>query len=72
MTGRGDDAPASTTEVTEGEKPGTSPLSDAARDAMITDNLGLAHQLARRFLHRGEPLEDLVQEGMLGLIRAVE
>ena len=29
-------------------------VSDAARDQMITDNLGLAHQLARRFTHRGE------------------
>jgi RNA polymerase sigma-B factor len=57
VTGR---VPAAMTSLA-GEASDRAPLSDAARDAMITENLGLAHQLARRFLHRGEPLEDLVQ-----------
>ena len=39
---------------------------------MITDNLGLAHQLARRFLHRGEPLEDLVQVASVALVKSVD
>ena len=39
---------------------------------MITDNLGLAHQLARRFLHRGEPLDDLVQVASVALVKSVD
>jgi RNA polymerase sigma factor (sigma-70 family) len=56
----------------EVEGPGASPLTNEARDAMITDNLGLAHQLARRFLHRGEPLEDLVQVASVALVKSVD
>jgi RNA polymerase sigma-B factor len=55
-----------------GHEPDRPSLSDAARDAMITDNLGLAHQLARRFLHRGEPLEDLVQVASVALVKSVD
>ena len=33
---------------------------------------GLVHFLARRFSNRGEPLDDLVQVGYLGLIKAIE
>jgi RNA polymerase sigma-B factor len=47
-----------------------SPLDPAVREELITSNLGLAHQLARRFLHRGEPLDDLVQVGAVGLVAA--
>ena len=68
MTGS---VPAATTPL-KGEEPDRVPLSDAARDAMITDNLGLAHQLARRFLHRGEPLEDLVQVASVALVKSVD
>lgn len=71
MTGRGYDAPAHVTAVTKGEESGR-PISGAARDAMITDNLGLAHQLARRFLHRGEPLDDLVQVASVALVKSVD
>jgi RNA polymerase sigma-B factor len=39
---------------------------------MITDNLGLAHLLARRFLHRGEPLDDLVQVASVALVKSVD
>ena len=44
-----------------------SPLDPAEREELITSNLGLAHQLARRFLHRGEPLDDLVQVASVAL-----
>jgi RNA polymerase sigma-B factor len=47
-------------------------VSDAARDQMITDNLGLAHQLARRFTHRGEELDDLVQVASVALVKSVD
>jgi len=48
------------------------PLSAAERDEMITANLGLAHQLARRFLHRGEPMDDLVQVASVALVKSVD
>jgi RNA polymerase primary sigma factor len=44
----------------------------AAKDRMINANLRLVVAQARRYQGHGLPMEDLVQEGMLGLIRAVE
>jgi RNA polymerase nonessential primary-like sigma factor len=44
----------------------------AARDIMIESNLRLVVKISRRYLNRGLPLLDLVEEGNLGLIRAVE
>jgi RNA polymerase primary sigma factor len=43
-----------------------------AKDEMIERNLLLIFALARRYAGRGVPLEDLVQEGTIGLVRAVE
>ncbi|HWF24411.1 MAG TPA: sigma-70 factor domain-containing protein, partial [Solirubrobacteraceae bacterium] len=43
-----------------------------AKNTMINANLRLVVSQARRYQGLGLPLEDLVQEGMLGLIRAVE
>jgi RNA polymerase primary sigma factor len=43
-----------------------------AKERMINANLRLVVSQARRYQGHGLPLEDLVQEGMLGLIRAVE
>ena len=43
-----------------------------AKERMINSNLRLVVSQARRYQGHGLPLEDLVQEGMLGLIRAVE
>ena len=48
------------------------PLEPEERDEMITANLGLAHQLARRFLHRGEPMDDLVQVASVALVKSVD
>src|SRR6187551_559393 len=44
----------------------------AAKDEMIVSNLGLVHSLAARYTGRGAAFEDLVQEGTVGLMRAVE
>jgi RNA polymerase sigma factor (sigma-70 family) len=44
----------------------------AARDTLIEANLRLVVAVARRYARPGVPLADLVQEGNLGLIRAVE
>jgi RNA polymerase sigma-B factor len=39
---------------------------------LIERHLGFVEMLARKFLDRGEPLEDLVQQGVIGLIHAVD
>lgn len=43
-----------------------------ARKRMIESNLRLVVKIARRYINRGLPLLDLIEEGNLGLIRAVE
>lgn len=45
---------------------------EAARKRMIESNLRLVVKIARRYLHRGMNLLDLIEEGNLGLMRAVE
>lgn len=44
----------------------------ASRQRMIESNLRLVVKVARAYIKRGLPLLDLVEEGNLGLIRAVE
>ncbi|GKW48777.1 RNA polymerase sigma factor RpoS [Halomonas sp. NCCP-2165] len=44
----------------------------AGRSRMIESNLRLVVKIARRYLNRGLSLLDLIEEGNLGLIRAVE
>ena len=43
-----------------------------ARDELVRLHLPLVEHLARRFAGRGEPLDDLVQVGTIGLIKAVD
>ena len=45
---------------------------EAARDEFIRSNLRLVISIAKRYMGRGLDILDLVQEGNLGLIRAVE
>jgi RNA polymerase nonessential primary-like sigma factor len=45
---------------------------EAARKIMIESNLRLVVNISRRYLNRGLPLLDLIEEGNLGLMRAVE
>jgi len=40
------------------------------RDELVTENLGLAYHLARRFANRGEAHDDLVQAASLALVHA--
>src|SRR5919206_2212599 len=42
------------------------------RDEIVGAQVGLAEYLARRFKNRGEPIEDLIQVALLGLLKAVE
>ncbi|MGD9889256.1 MAG: RNA polymerase sigma factor RpoS [Halothiobacillaceae bacterium] len=44
----------------------------AARERMIVCNLRLVVKIARRYMYRGLELADLIEEGNLGLLRAVE
>ena len=55
---RDDDAPASS--------------RDQARDDLVHLHLPLVEHCARRFRNRGEPFEDLVQVGTIGLIKSVD
>jgi RNA polymerase sigma-B factor len=43
-----------------------------ARGALVELHLPLVEHCARRFVNRGEPFEDLVQVGTIGLIKAVD
>jgi RNA polymerase sigma-B factor len=43
-----------------------------ARDELITMYLNLVKYLASRFRNRGEPVDDLIQVGTIGLIKAID
>jgi RNA polymerase sigma-B factor len=43
-----------------------------AREKLIEQHLPLVRSLARRYANRGEQLEDLVQVGSIGLIKAID
>jgi len=45
---------------------------ESARHRMIESNLRLVVKIARRYVNRGLPFLDLIEEGNLGLIHAVE
>lgn len=45
---------------------------ESARKKMIESNLRLVVKISRRYLNRGLPLLDLIEEGNLGLMKAVE
>ncbi|HET8615592.1 MAG TPA: sigma-70 family RNA polymerase sigma factor [Actinomycetales bacterium] len=64
QTGRAD-ADATTTRVSG--RPTT-----AQRDRVVEEHLPLVRALAARYRHLGEPLEDLLQVGTIGLIQAVD
>jgi len=51
---------------------GSDAVRSVARDDLVHLHLSLVEHCARRFRNRGEPLEDLVQVGTIGLIKAVD
>src|SRR2546423_14960477 len=47
-------------------------MSSEARSQVIEAHLPLVRSIANRYAGRGEPVEDLVQVGTIGLIKAVD
>lgn len=48
------------------------PVRSRAREQLVHLHLPLVEHCARRFRNRGEPLEDLVQVGTIGLIKSID
>src|SRR6185295_331501 len=46
--------------------------SEAAAEELVRLHLPLVEHFARRFLNRGEPFDDLLQVGTIGLIKAID
>ena len=54
------------------ELPAGSPERDRVRELLVEQHLPLVRYFARRYVGRGEPLDDLLQAGSLGLVKAVD
>jgi RNA polymerase sigma-B factor len=52
--------------------PQDDPRRVAVRDRLVELNIPLVRYLARRFPASKEPLDDLVQVGMIGLLKAID
>jgi RNA polymerase sigma-B factor len=58
--------------VRMGSLPTDSEERKVLRDKLVEMHLPLVEHLARRFQHRGEPLDDLVQVATIGLIKSLD
>ncbi len=78
MTATGDDTPRSDRDIARdlfdrlAEMDAAAPDRSRVRDRLVEMHLPLVEYLARRFAGRGEPLDDLIQVGTIGLIKAVD
>jgi RNA polymerase sigma-B factor len=54
------------------ELPETSPQRDLLREQLVEQHLPLVRYFARRYAGRGEPMDDLLQAGSVGLVKAVD
>jgi RNA polymerase sigma-B factor len=54
------------------ELPETAPERTRIRDRLVVLHMPLVEHLARRFAGRNEPLPDLVQVGVIGLLKAID
>ena len=43
-----------------------------ARETLVEENMGLVYTIVKRFAGRGHEMEDLVQIGSIGLIKAID
>lgn len=44
----------------------------AARETLVEENMGLVYMIVRRFAGRGHEMEDLIQIGSIGLLKAID
>ncbi|MBN1341210.1 MAG: sigma-70 family RNA polymerase sigma factor [Phycisphaerae bacterium] len=58
--------------ITIAEKERLEVAANLARDQMVRSNLRLVVNIAKNYNNRGLPLADIIEEGNLGLLRAVE
>lgn len=63
---------ASRAQLSEQELRASLRQGEQAREKLIAANLRLVASIARRYQHRGVDWQDLVQEGIIGLNRAIE
>lgn len=54
------------------ELPAEDPRRDRLRTELVELHLPLVRYFARRYANRGEPLDDLLQAGAIGLVKAVD
>lgn len=59
-------------EITLADKERLEREGNEARERMVRSNLRLVVSIAKAYAHRGMPFSDLIEEGNLGLLRAVE
>jgi RNA polymerase sigma-B factor len=58
--------------MSQPRRSGLRSASQAEREELILRHLPLVRSLSRRYVDRGEPLDDLVQVGIVGLIKAID
>jgi RNA polymerase sigma-B factor len=72
---------SATTDTTDGETerllgllaglPAGDPRCELIRARIVAQHMKLARQIARRYANRGEPVEDLEQSALVGLVKAI-
>jgi RNA polymerase sigma-B factor len=53
------------------DMPADDPLYERLRGQIVARHMGLARRIARHYANRGEPLEDLEQAALVGLVKAI-
>ena len=72
MTGPGEETPRDNAAMLEKFVEYRRTRDRDLRNELVEEHMRLAEFLSRRFAHRGEPLDDLRQVALVGLLKAVE